>query len=206
MRVGVLSDVHADLRSLERALRLLVDLGADRIVCLGDVVEKGPDGDAVVACLDDWLVPVVHGNHELNALRHAELVAATGETPDLSATTLARIARYPEQRAYAWEGVDLCCRHASPFDVATYLFAEAGPPKRLRRALRHRVADVVLVGHTHRPARIRYRDTWLLNPGSVRTGRRRDSHTVGLLSLPSMRWTLHGVEDGRPVEVDTVAW
>lgn len=70
LRIGVISNIHADLRALERACALLVREGAQRIVCLGDVVEKGPDGDRVVSALDHWLIPVVAGNHCHNAIRH----------------------------------------------------------------------------------------------------------------------------------------
>ena len=48
MRLGLISDIHADLGALDAALGALVERRVDRIVCAGDVVEKGPDGDAVV--------------------------------------------------------------------------------------------------------------------------------------------------------------
>ncbi len=45
MRVGVLSDVHANLHALDEALHRLVFFHhVHRIVCLGDVVEKAPPG------------------------------------------------------------------------------------------------------------------------------------------------------------------
>jgi putative phosphoesterase len=195
-RVGLISDIHADLTSLERALTLLVAEGAQRILCLGDVVEKGPDGDGVVAALDHWLVPVVAGNHCHNALRHAQLPAAMRTDPDLSPQTLARLAQYPLQREYDLAGLHVLAAHGTPDCNATYVF-EGDPPRQLKRQLRRRQVDVLLLGHTHRPMKMRYQDTWVCNPGSVCHGRSRDSHTAAILSLPEVSLTVYDLASGR---------
>lgn len=198
LRVGVVSDIHANLAALERALAVLAAHGADKIVCLGDVVEKGPDGDAVVACLEDRCVVTVAGNHDHNALRHAalpEALRADAEVP-LRAETLERLARYPLTREYCWEDTWIHMAHGSPQDNTLYVFPEE-VPRPLKRQLRDCGADVLLLGHTHRPMRVRYQGLWLLNPGSVAVGRRRDSHTCGLLSLPDLGWTILDIESGR---------
>jgi predicted phosphodiesterase len=48
-RLAILSDIHANLVALERALADARQQQADRIVCLGDIVGYGPDP---VACVD----------------------------------------------------------------------------------------------------------------------------------------------------------
>lgn len=194
--LGVISDVHADLRALDRALHLLVDRGVDKIVCLGDVLEKGPDGDAVVARLDDWLIPTIAGNHEDNAARHAAL---TGDT-DLSPATLDRVQQYPRRLEYCWEGVRVCVAHGTPEHNTVYVFPDAAP-RCLKRELRVPRWDVVLLGHTHRPMRVQRQGVWLLNPGSVCVGRPRDSHTCGVLSLPDLGWTVLDIATGAAVAV-----
>ncbi len=196
MRLGVVSDIHADLSSLERALHLLVSEGADRIVCLGDVVEKGRDGDAVVETLDRWLIPVVAGNHGHNALRHAQLPASMRTGHALRTETLARIAQYPLSRRFELAGLQVLAAHGTPENNSLYVF-EAEPPRRLKRQLRRREVDVLLLGHTHRPMKMRYGDTWICNPGSVCTGRSRDSHTAAILSLPEVEFTVYDLESGR---------
>ena len=42
MKLGILADIHEDLGHLRRALAVLQDRGADRLVVLGDVFETGP--------------------------------------------------------------------------------------------------------------------------------------------------------------------
>jgi len=203
MRVGVISDVHADLEALERALSLLVAHGADKIVCLGDVVEKGPDGDAVVACLDDWAIPVVNGNHEDNAAKHAAL--APGEAP-LRPETLARIAAYPTARLYCWERLMVLAAHGTPRDNRVYVFPGEAVPRALKKQMRTPVADVVLLGHTHQPMAGWYRNTLFLNPGSVYGRKPRDSHSCGLLSLPDLGWRVFDLETGAERAVSVPVW
>lgn len=184
MRVGVISDVHADLSSLDRALDLLDDQGADRVVCCGDVVEKGPDGDGVVSRLHETLIPCVAGNHDHNAIRHRN---------GLAPQTLERLADFPMTRSYLWAGVRVMLAHGTLHNNQTYVFADH-IPKSLKKQLRTRPADVLLLGHTHRPMQVHYQGAWLLNPGSVCQGRTRDSHTCATLDLPSLRWRVYDLK------------
>jgi putative phosphoesterase len=72
-------------------------------------------------------------------------------------------------------------------------------PRPVKRAMRAMEYDVVLLGHTHVPMKVRYRDTFLVNPGSVIGTRARDSHTCGVLTLPSLDLEILALDDGRPV-------
>lgn len=44
VRIGLISDIHADYEGLQNALALLDRLGVDRILCAGDLVERGMGG------------------------------------------------------------------------------------------------------------------------------------------------------------------
>ena len=64
MRYAIFSDVHAYPKALERVLEELAVLGADRKICLGDVVGYGPDpAGAVDLCRRECDV-VIAGNHD----------------------------------------------------------------------------------------------------------------------------------------------
>src|SRR5262245_46905137 len=131
MRLGLISDIHADLEALTRALDLLAERGADKVVCLGDLVEKGTDGDRVVALLQQQLVVCVRGNHDDNAVRrfHEE-----GDG-SLDAESIDFLASLPAERRYAWEGLRVILAHAAPAGIDDYVFPDA-IPKRLKRSLR----------------------------------------------------------------------
>ena len=74
-RVGVLSDVHGELRTLTRALAHCRETGVETIALLGDLFDKVEEADRCAGALDGWHVVGVYGNHE----REIALAAAAGE-------------------------------------------------------------------------------------------------------------------------------
>lgn len=65
-RIAVISDIHGNHAGLMAALDDIAAQGCDRIVCLGDLVEGGPDNDRVIETLRERGVPCVRGNHDEN--------------------------------------------------------------------------------------------------------------------------------------------
>ena len=198
LRVGVLSDVHAHHTALLRALAVLREAAADRVVCLGDVVEKGPEPNAVVRTLAQLTIPTVRGNHDGNAIRHAALDPRAG---GLSRSSLRWLTELPVRRDYLWAGRDGPLAHASLGDDGARVRPDS-VPRRMRRALRHCDADVVLLGHTHVPMRFRYDDRWICNPGSISHDRGELGPTCAVLSLPSMTFEAYAVDSGRRVSLE----
>src|SRR6185437_4001235 len=68
MKLGLISDVHGDPVALELAWSHLTVLGADRIVCAGDLVGYGPFPDRVVKIVVERGIASVRGNHDRWAL------------------------------------------------------------------------------------------------------------------------------------------
>ena len=64
MRIAIFSDVHANLEALKTALRASEALGADRLVCLGDVVGYGPCPSECVDLVRSEFEVCVLGNHD----------------------------------------------------------------------------------------------------------------------------------------------
>ena len=197
MRLGLVSDIHADHRALLRALAVLEEHGADRVVCLGDLVEKGPDGDRVVATLNEHLVACVRGNHDDNAVRRRLDGDADDGDPLVDADTASWLAALPRERHEVWSGVRVAMSHIAPCGIEESVLPEH-VPKSLKRSLRGFEADVLLLGHTHRPMKIRHGDLWIINPGSVAGTRTRDSFTCAVLELPSLTLTVLSLDDGAP--------
>lgn len=196
MRLGLVSDLHASASSLLRAFDILADHRVDRVVCMGDIVQKGSDGDAVVQLLRDHWVTCVQGNHDANAVQRA----CEGDRDGLSAESIAWLAQLPVELDREWEGVRIAIAHAAPAGIDAYVWPD-DIPKRLKRALRATPYDLVLLGHTHVPMKVQHGHTWLVNPGSVRGERTRDSHTCGVLALPSLDLTILSLEDGRVLDL-----
>lgn len=66
-RIGLLSDVHANLPALEAVLAALSKRGVERIVCCGDLVDYAPWPIEVIARLREMNVLCVQGNHDAAA-------------------------------------------------------------------------------------------------------------------------------------------
>ena len=49
MKYAILSDVHANAKALRRVLDAAYKAGAERVICLGDIVGYGPDPVKAVA-------------------------------------------------------------------------------------------------------------------------------------------------------------
>lgn len=97
-RTAFISDIHGSLGGLDAVLDDITRQDCDRIVCLGDLVEGGPENDRVVQTLADMGIACVRGNHDEN------------NDVALSAATRAYLAALPEQIAED----DVLFTHISP--------------------------------------------------------------------------------------------
>ena len=63
-RTAIISDIHGNHGGLVAALADIDRQNCDRIVCLGDLVDGGPDNEAVIQTLQTRGIPCVRGNHD----------------------------------------------------------------------------------------------------------------------------------------------
>jgi predicted phosphodiesterase len=74
-RTALISDIHGNHAGLLAALDDIERQNCDGIVCLGDLVEGGPENEKVVETLRERAVPCIRGNHDEN--NDVTLCAAT---------------------------------------------------------------------------------------------------------------------------------
>jgi predicted phosphodiesterase len=67
MRTAVIADIHANLEALESVLGRISELGADEIVCLGDIVGYNANPNECVDIVRDRKIICVLGNHDVCA-------------------------------------------------------------------------------------------------------------------------------------------
>ena len=67
-KIAIISDIHGNLPALEAVLLDIERRGIKRIICLGDLVGKGPDSAAVVDRIKEVCESVVQGNWDLGLL------------------------------------------------------------------------------------------------------------------------------------------
>lgn len=82
MRTIVVGDIHGCLLELRELLdQLQFRTGADRLISVGDLIDRGPDPVGVVHFMQEVGAEVVMGNHEEWALRYARHEARCQEDP-----------------------------------------------------------------------------------------------------------------------------
>ncbi|HEV7179576.1 MAG TPA: metallophosphoesterase family protein, partial [Candidatus Baltobacteraceae bacterium] len=68
MKYSIVSDVHGNLESLQRAFAMIDD--TDTVMCLGDVVGYGPNPNECARLIRARAAHAVLGNHDLAALEN----------------------------------------------------------------------------------------------------------------------------------------
>ncbi len=205
MKLGLISDIHGDMVALELAWAHLTVLGADRIVCAGDLVGYGPHPDKVVAFLAEHGIDSVRGNHDRWAVERAAglpgvLGTFGGGMP--SAESVEALKLLPAHRLIEDGPRVGVIVHGSPGDDMDFVTRQTHPPYLLDRWLKEMDASLLVVGHTHKPMLYRSEHGLVINPGSVISAPVvSTSRTFALLDWEAMAVTFHDVESGSLVEV-----
>ncbi len=212
MKIGIISDIHANVDNLRRALALLRELGADEIVCAGDLVDGETEGEAAAQYFRQQGILSVEGNHDrlmsdpalagiatrFPPLKGAAPTAEQLRADQLSPETIAYLRDLPGSLRFEWTQRRVLLTHATTWSLDSYLFPDQNPAA-LRRVAREAEADIVIVGHTHVPMAIEVEGRWIFNPGSVYSGRHPPhTPTCALLELPPLRYRVYDVESGQP--------
>jgi putative phosphoesterase len=203
MRLGLISDVHGDPVALELAWSHLTVMGADRIVCAGDLVGYGPFPDRVITFMREKQVASVRGNHDRWALERGAGVRDEfgGGTP--CAETLEYLRALPFDLVVEHQTKIAVVVHGSPSSDMEFVTRQRHPPESLRRYLRDLQCSLLVIGHTHQPMWFRCTEGLVVNPGSVVSGARIDSsRSFALVDLAMLEVTFHDVESGETIEVE----
>lgn len=203
VNIGVISDIHGDVATLERVFGFLDALGVERVVCAGDVVGYGPEPDEAAAELRARRVICVRGNHDRWALdRAAEVPDAFGGA-GVSAETRAYLQALPPLWIGEMAGRLITMVHGVPGSDMTYLTAQEYTRADLRAMLSDLGTDVLIVGHTHLPAWYRCGTGLVVNPGSLVSSvpRLSTSRTFAVVDLGTLRPSYYSVETCERVDV-----
>jgi putative phosphoesterase len=176
--LALLSDIHGNLTALEAVLADLSADGVERLVCLGDVAAYGPQPAAVLERLQALNVPVVMGNTDawlLDPQPHPERDEKTSIVNEIELWGAAQLTAVHRQYLQTFqptltislaEEVELLCFHGSPRSFHDIILATT-PDEALAGFFEGYTATIMAGGHTHTQLVRRFRQAWLLNPGSV---------------------------------------
>jgi predicted phosphodiesterase len=169
MKAAILSDVHANLPALEAVLADIDRRQVDAVYCLGDVVGYAPWPNEVVGAIRARHIPVIAGNYDLGVAANsddcgcayksdwekalgAQSIAFTNAT--VTDPVRAYLGRLPRSLRITLGDESppfhVLLVHGSPRRVNEYLF-EDRPDASLLRLMGEYRADVMVLGHTHKP-------------------------------------------------------
>lgn len=202
MRLGVISDIHANRVALEAVLS---DIPAvDGLACAGDIVGYNPWPADCLAAVRDRAVPTVQGNHDravasgggfrFNSLAQAGVRYAREQLDEDGVDWLADL---PTERRVADGRVKLV--HGHPDDPDRYTYPEEFDASLLGDE------DVLVMGHTHVQGHAVTEDGVVMNPGSVGQPRDADPRAAyAVVDLDDLTVTEHRVEYDVEAVVDAV--
>ena len=154
MRIAILSDIHANLPALTKALDLIKVKGADEIWCLGDIVGYGAEPNECVQLIAELSKRCVLGNHDqavafLDKPRFLPWVGKVAAEWTSSVLT--------EQNRGFLRGLPLidtteACTlvHASPSSPSSWIYISS--LARAHEQFSHFNTLICFIGHTHVPS------------------------------------------------------
>jgi len=203
MRILIVSDIHANFEALSR-----IPEGWDHVLCLGDLVDYGPDPVPCVAWVRERATVAIRGNHDQAVASRVDcrcapvMQEASQRTRELmwqllGPDDLGYLSARPLTADLELDGVRFHMVHATPSDPL-YRYLRPSDEARWKAEVEALKADILLVGHTHLPMLLQVGEKIVLNPGSV-----------GLPSDGDPRAAFAVIEDGVPrlerVEYDVEA-
>jgi predicted phosphodiesterase len=158
MRFLVLSDIHANSTALEASL-VAAEGRWERALCLGDVVDYGPDPNEVTERVKALAPFIIRGNHDKVVTELADIedfnplaqIAARWTREHLRSDNFTYIAQLPAGPVHT-DGLTMV--HGAYHDEDEYVFA----PAQAMGGLLESPSAVTFFGHTHYQGGFSYRD------------------------------------------------
>ena len=212
MRIGVISDIHANLVSFEAVLGALDSERVDTIICLGDVAAIGPQPHEAIERLrllncpvimgntDAWLLdPKPTGEENENAKRTVEINLWCRK--QLQPTDLDFIRSFSSTyEIHLDDDLKMLCYHGSPKSNTDGISATT-PDHDLERMLSGCDVNIMAGAHTHTQMLRHYRDQLIINPGTVGSPYKFVERGRQVRNPPSAEYAIVGYID-RKLQID----
>lgn len=187
MRILLIADIHGNYEALQTVLKV----PHDRAICLGDIVDYGPDPDKCIDLLREKTIPTIRGNHD-NAVafkvdcqcgykyRHLSIATREYTWEILDNDRIEYMQKLPLYIKEEVDGKRLHLTHGSPRSMFEYIKPET-PDEEIRKMIDESTepleADFLVIGHSHIPMNRKLVNLTIINPGSVGQPRDGDIRT-----------------------------
>lgn len=206
LKIAVLGDAHGNLQALAAVLRDAKARGAEVLLNTGDFLGYGADPEEVVRLVRSWPSINIIGNYDLKSFRIHErkeawperksedkLLAFRWAYESITPSSREWLRSLPKEVRLEAGGKRVLMVHGSPDSMDEHLGPETSND-RLKEIAADAEADLVIVGHSHRPMSRMVGKVRFLNPGSV--GRQDDGDpraSYAILQLRPFRAKLYRV-------------
>jgi diadenosine tetraphosphatase ApaH/serine/threonine PP2A family protein phosphatase len=168
MRIGIFSDVHANIEALSAVMEGFRHERLDKYFCLGDVVGYGASPNECCDIVRRMAEVTILGNHDAavaGRMDYSYYYEAARHALDTHAAMLTRenmewLKTLPYKHRVEGTGVDLC--HGSPLRLEEFEYIFAPEQARECLSIWDDLNDITLIGHSH------LCKVFALRPGSVR--------------------------------------
>jgi len=147
MKFAIVSDIHGNLESLQRAFELIDP--SERLLCLGDIVGYGPNPNECVRMVRERAHEVVLGNHDVAAVDNFGVEYFNDAARKAMAWTQGVIDKshidWLNTLGYELRQPEYLLVHGAPVNYFEYILDKRGAA----RAFERTDAPIVFVGHTH---------------------------------------------------------
>lgn len=216
MRIAIIADLHANLEATVAVLREIDKRGAEKVVCLGDLVGYNAEPDEVIGLIRERGIPALMGNHDAATcgledawfFRSSAKKAVDWQMQHMRDDNRLWLKRLPEQIQFerAYLGV-----HGSPGNRDDYIVDWLDAMRQLS-SLKEPEISVCFFGHSHRASffserggnfattygaihELRRGNRYFINPGAVGQPRDRDPRAAfGLFDSERMTFEFCRVE------------
>jgi putative phosphoesterase len=175
-KLALISDVHANDIAFRAVLEDIERSGVDEIICLGDVVQGGPQPTETLDRLRAIGCRTVLGNADALVLEvptdprepadETTLKVREWTLAQLDSSHIDAVTNFAPVVNVELAGAKLVCFHASPRSYYDVLVPESDGSA-LEPFLGIRAADLLAGGHMHRQWTRRIEDALYVNPGAV---------------------------------------
>jgi predicted phosphodiesterase len=209
LRTALVSDIHGNGVALRAVVAELDVERLDRVVCLGDVCQGGPEPDecvdlvaergwpTVLGNADDFVLDAASAEGSSEAVTERQLAVRAWAFDRLGPERRELVARYaPTVELDLGGGLRLLACHATPSSYDAVVLPSA-PEQDYRAAFAGTDADLVACGHIHLPYLRRVGATTVLNPGSVGLSYDHEQDAETIRFDPWAAWAVVGVDGGR---------
>lgn len=202
MKLGIISDVHANDAALREVIRFLRRENVEKIFCAGDIVGYYTRPNEVIDILQSERVQCIRGNHDDKAIGHEQVMnqyakqAILWTINHLKRENIEYLSSLPDCYETVIDGRTICMYHGSPQSSLTdYVFEEDLSEELLNQWFHEKqMPDLLILGHTHTPFVVKIGRTTVVNPGSVAQSRSNDLRaSCAIIDTVSMEAVIHRI-------------